>query len=253
MTKKSIIYLILISFLISACQSPSFNSAPDSDYLATPQINDSVTPLATATTPHSESLPKEEPMLGLEEVTKLDTDNSLPEVLATTTDYFLPPVPEFFARITKKSFGTYVTPQNSPVSPERFSGYHSGVDVEFSDLEELVPVTAIGDGLVIFSGRVNGYGGVVIIRHKLNGQIYSALYGHLALASLPALHSLVSTGDIIGALGAAYSSDTDGERRHLHLSIYPGETINFRGYASTKSELTAWLDPLFLFHDQMDK
>src|SRR5438105_13240780 len=31
-------------------------------------------------------------------------------------------------RVTKKFFGTKVSPGNSPVTPERFSGYHTGVD-----------------------------------------------------------------------------------------------------------------------------
>jgi len=47
------------------------------------------------------------------------------------------PVNQFFARITKKPFGVYITPETSPVQPEKFTGYHTGVDVEFVDLEYL--------------------------------------------------------------------------------------------------------------------
>lgn len=44
------------------------------------------------------------------------------------------PIAEFEKRITKKPFGIYITPQNSPVQPERFTGYHTGVDVEYEDI-----------------------------------------------------------------------------------------------------------------------
>lgn len=38
-------------------------------------------------------------------------------------------------RITKKPFGVFVTPQNSPVNPERFRGYHTGTDFEVFENE----------------------------------------------------------------------------------------------------------------------
>lgn len=46
------------------------------------------------------------------------------------------PINSALERVTKKSFGIYVTPQSSPVSPEKFTGYHTGVDFEITPDEE---------------------------------------------------------------------------------------------------------------------
>jgi hypothetical protein len=35
------------------------------------------------------------------------------------------------AGLQKKPFGIYITPENSPVQPENFTGYHTGIDVEY--------------------------------------------------------------------------------------------------------------------------
>jgi murein DD-endopeptidase MepM/ murein hydrolase activator NlpD len=105
---------------------------------------------------------------------------------STASNSLFGPVREFTSRITKKSFGTYVQPGNSPVSPEKFTGFHTGVDVEFADYPaEAIEIHSIADGLVIYSGQAQGYGGVVAIQHRLNDQAYVAVYGHLDLSSLP--------------------------------------------------------------------
>src|SRR3989338_10346295 len=43
---------------------------------------------------------------------------------------FGPPLDNSSERVTKKPFGKYITPADSPVQPERFSGYHTGADFE---------------------------------------------------------------------------------------------------------------------------
>lgn len=154
------------------------------------------------------------------------------------------PVNEFENRITKKKFGTFVTPENSPVSPERFRGYHTGVDVEFTDTVEEVFVNAIADGEVIYSTTASGYGGVIAILHKIENQDYVAVYGHLKPSSLVAANTQVAAGQKIGVLGDDRSVDTDGERKHLHLSITKGNTLNLKGYVQTEEELKNWIDPL---------
>lgn len=62
------------------------------------------------------------------------------------------PINDFFQRITKKPFGIFITPKNSPVQPEKFMGYHTGVDIEYGDITGDVPVYAIANGQVIYSG-----------------------------------------------------------------------------------------------------
>jgi len=60
------------------------------------------------------------------------------------SDDFQPPLDRAAERVSKKPFGIFITPQNSPVQPEKFRGYHTGADFEiFSDeLDANVPVTA---------------------------------------------------------------------------------------------------------------
>lgn len=153
------------------------------------------------------------------------------------------PISEFKPRITKKFFGTYITPQNSPIKPEKFTGFHTAVDVEYEDVISDIPVYSIDDGQIIYSGKVNGYGGFIAIQYSE----YIGIYGHLRAKSLLPNKSVVKKGDTIGVLGTGYSSETDSERKHLHFAILKGSKINFRGYVQSKSELSLWLNPLDLF------
>ncbi|HZZ99469.1 MAG TPA: hypothetical protein VFK07_02035, partial [Candidatus Paceibacterota bacterium] len=49
-------------------------------------------------------------------------------------------------------------------------------------------------------------------------------------------------GDFIGNLGKGYSSQTDGERKHLHLGIHKGSAVDITGYVSSDDLLSNWLD-----------
>ena len=62
------------------------------------------------------------------------------------------PLNNALARVTKKPFGLKVSPGHSPVTPERFSGYHAGVDFETLSSEQKQPVgvMAICTGNLIF-------------------------------------------------------------------------------------------------------
>lgn len=157
------------------------------------------------------------------------------------------PVDGFLTRATIKHFGTYITPDTSPVEGDRFTGYHTGVDAEFTDTVGDVAVRAIADGTVIARTWANGYGGVVVIRHIIGGVPVFALYGHLDEASFVPGVTAVKAGDVIGVLGDDHSQETDGVRKHLHFSLYTGEKIDYRGYVPTQTDLAPWLDPLAFF------
>ncbi len=163
----------------------------------------------------------------------------------TTT--LVEPVAGFKNRITKKPFGLYIDPNNSPVQPEKFTGYHTGVDVEYGEIKEEVPVHAIAAGKIIDASTAQGYGGVVAIQHEINGQPVVAIYGHLDPASTPAAGKEVKAGDTVGRLGDGFTPETDGERKHLHFGLYKGTTLNIRGYVQNQSELSAWIDPVSIF------
>jgi len=157
------------------------------------------------------------------------------------------PIAEFKSRITKKPFGIYITPQNSPVQPERFTGYHTGVDAEYGDVTTDAPVYAIVDGIITYSKWTSGYGGCFILKVDINGVPHSVLYGHIRPTTLPSVGQQFKKGEQIAVLGTAYSTETDGERRHLHLGILSDDRIDVKGYVSSKSQLSGWIDPLSLY------
>lgn len=156
------------------------------------------------------------------------------------------PLDQAKERVTKKPFGIRIDQGTSPVQPERFSGYHTGVDFETFPSEAMtdVAVRAICSGEVLVKRRASGYGGLLVTSCVLDGQEVTVTYGHLRLASVTrAVGEHVESGDQIGVLGTGGSSETDGERKHLHLSIYRGAAPNIFGYVSDRDDLSRWLDP----------
>ncbi len=174
------------------------------------------------------------------------TNTGAPESLVVT------PMEDFFNRITKKPFAIYITPAASPVQPERFTGYHTGADAETAATEGImdIPIYAIAAGTVVYAGRVNGYGGVIMIRSTVGTETVTALYGHVRIFSFTvAKGDRVKPGGRIAILGTGYSSETDGERKHLHLGIIKGTVISYKGYVPTQNALSAWHDPAVWLRD----
>jgi len=187
-------------------------------------------------------------------ISPADTSTQEPTISDPETKAFKPvslfanPVADFKARVTKKPFGIYITPQNSPVQPERFSGYHNAIDIEYQDVEADVPVFAIADSSVVLSRTAFGYGGVFVISFDLNGAKHTALFGHIRPSSLPKVGQTFKKGDQIALLGTGYSTETDGERRHLHFAVLANDNLNIKGYVQNESELVSWIDPLTLYN-----
>lgn len=153
-------------------------------------------------------------------------------------------------RTTKKIFGTYVEPGNSVVTPERFKGYHTGLDFEtFPDEKDAeVVISAVCAGKVLQARTASGYGGVLVQSCEFESEPITIVYGHLkAKAFSVKVGQLLEVGQRIGVLGKGGSSETDGERKHLHLGIHRGAAVSILGYISTKSRLTDWIDPVKVF------
>jgi murein DD-endopeptidase MepM/ murein hydrolase activator NlpD len=162
---------------------------------------------------------------------------------------FEPPISRSGERVTKKNFGQYITPKTSPVQPEKFSGYHTGTDFEIfpEELNADVPINAICDGKIVLKKYASGYGGLLVESCSLDNDPITIVYGHLKLASIQKkIGDSLSKGDKIGILGKAYSTETSGERKHLHLSIHKVSAIDIRGYVQKQSELSSWIDPCSL-------
>jgi len=92
------------------------------------------------------------------------------------------------------------------------------------------PVYAIADGRVSFSGRMGGYGWLVIVDHP-QANLYS-LYGHLSPSRWQIEKGAVKKGDLLGYLGDPDENGGSAENPmepHLHFGIRAGQRVNYPG------------------------
>lgn len=71
------------------------------------------------------------PFLAPDDIDEEQVPRSSAPGKAEQTNTFQSPMNKAGERITKKKFGDYIDQRNSPIKPERFSGYHTGVDLRF--------------------------------------------------------------------------------------------------------------------------
>lgn len=89
----------------------------------------------------------------------------------------------------------------------RWGRAHKGIDIVGSRT-----IKAADDGVVTFTGRINGYGNAIIINH---GNGYETLYGHLrSISTHTGAH--VNQGAPIGVMGSTGRSTGT----HLHFEIH---------------------------------
>lgn len=93
------------------------------------------------------------------------------------------------------------------------TGHHNGVD--FSGIWH-TPIISIDDGIIVFSGKQNGYGNCIMIRHD---NFYS-FYAHLS-KRYAIVDQKVRQYDIIGLEGGGPGDDGRGTTtgHHLHFEI----------------------------------
>ncbi|KKU92182.1 MAG: Metalloendopeptidase-like protein membrane protein [Microgenomates group bacterium GW2011_GWA1_48_10] len=184
-------------------------------------------------------------------ITNRENTNSQPANSQSETvkesDYVFP-LPDYFSRIKVKRFGQLVkaTDKFEVACGAEFAGYHTGDDLEVLPEEENtgVAVHAAASGKIRQVGNVSGYGGLVVQSASLAGEELTVYYGHLNVASLKVkAGDGVTAGEVLGYLGKGCSTETSGERKHLHFAIHKGSGIDVRGYVPGKEDLAAWLDP----------
>ena len=119
--------------------------------------------------------------------------------------------------------------------------YHAAEDYH---LPAGSPVYAFADGEISFSGRMGGYGWLIIIDHP-QFNIYS-LYGHLS-PSRWYLKSgtVVEKGDLIAYLGD--SDENGGSAKnplvtHLHFGIRVGQRRDYTGFGEWRW-MAGWIKP----------
>lgn len=150
------------------------------------------------------------------------------------------PIADYAERLTYKAFGEFIQ--------DRFRGYHVGDDIEYQDKNEEVPVKAVANGIVVQSGNVSGYGGLIVIQHTVKNTILNALYGHLDLSSTSLKKGdSVSKGQLLAHLGDHKSKETDGERKHLHFALYEGYELRKQGYETSEEKVSSWINPYHFF------
>lgn len=159
---------------------------------------------------------------------------------------FVSPLGQANKRVTKKPFGIFVTSQNSPVQPERFSGYHTGADFEILPGEENrdIAVKSICGGTIRSVRSADGYGGLIVQECLLENQLIMVIYGHIRISGASvSVNQYLPPNTPVAFLGTP-GSETDGERKHLHLGIKKGSASDIRGYVGNQGELLYWINPL---------
>ncbi len=160
------------------------------------------------------------------------------------------PLPRSEEREKKLTFGLFVTPdpnQNPINPPERFTGYHSALDLEIlpDEHDQEVPVSAACDGTILQAGPVEGYGGLIVQSCRVQDQDVTVLYGHLDYNQFrKQAGETVKRGEEIGMLGDEESPESGLTRKHLHFGVHKGTEIEVLGYVQTEAELGQFLDPL---------
>lgn len=178
------------------------------------------------------------------------------EVFASSW-YF--PLEKYSQRQKYKKFGQYISPEfylgQESLYPNKFLGYHAGDDLEIlpNELNQKVPVYAISGGIITYFGKIQGYGGLIL--EQLPNQNLTVLYGHLNLQEIILqVGDKVSPGQKIAYLGHAFSTDSGGERKHLHFGIYRGNGLYFKGYETDLNILNSkWLNPDAFLKDKINK
>jgi len=168
-----------------------------------------------------------------------------PVVATSTAPALQEPLTNALSRVTKKPFGLKVSPGHSPISPEKFSGYHTGVDFETlpSEAKVDVPISAVCTGPLLLKKIATGYGGVAVQKCQLAKQTVTIIYGHLRYSSItPKIGATLTAGQAFAVLGTGYTAETSNERKHLHLGIHLGAAVNILGYVQSAGDLNNWWD-----------
>lgn len=135
------------------------------------------------------------------------------------------------------SYTNFCTGSSGPESARK---YHAAEDY-FRPAG--TPVYAIADGVISFSGRMGGYGWLIIIDHP-QANLYS-LYGHLSPSRWRMEPGVVEKGALIAYLGDGHENGGSARRPlepHLHLGIRAGRRADYPGRGEWRWQ-AGWIKP----------
>lgn len=180
-------------------------------------------------------------------VTQKQNSTSKGNTTSNQTSSYYHPMTNFNGRIKYRWFGKYVNANDVvPDCGAKFIGFHDAVDLEVTPEEKSqdVPVFAVSDGTVKLVSNISGYGGLLVLGANIKGEDVTLNYGHVRLSSVSLkVGDKVTAGQKLGVLGTGCSTETDGERKHLHFAIHKGTRIDVRGYVPNQGVLNEWIDP----------
>jgi len=141
--------------------------------------------------------------------------------------------------LTATAFAVFCTAANSMFGPP--GKYHAAEDYH---LPAGTPVYAMADGKVSFSGRMGGYGWLIIVDHP-QANLYS-LYGHLS----PSRWHIRSGAQVVKGELIAYLGDSDENggsaehpmRPHLHFGVRAGQRSDYPGKGEWRWQ-AGWIKP----------
>lgn len=122
------------------------------------------------------------------------------------------------------------------------------------------PVYSMANGEVSFSGKMGGYGWLVIIDHH-GANLYS-LYGHLSPSNWSIEPGPVMKGELIGYLGDSKENGGSKENplvSHLHFGVRAGQRKDYSGEGNWRWQAgwikscpgdLGWLQPSVIIMDQ---
>lgn len=165
--------------------------------------------------------------------------SDLSEAAAFARDKQLPfrfPLDEIVNQ-TSPSYTHFCAASSGPVEKRK---YHAAEDY-FHPAG--TPVYAMADGEISFSGRMGGYGWLIIINHP-QANIYS-LYGHISPSRWRLKSGTVEKGDLIAYLGDAHENGGSLKHPlepHLHLGIRAGQRSDYPGKGEWRWQ-AGWIKP----------
>lgn len=134
-----------------------------------------------------------------------------PQTAHAATAYQFPCSPNV---VSGYDFGTWVSGSR---------GYHAGQDF---GCRQGTPVYAVADGQVVYSAKTPDswrWGNLIMIQHvNQDGSQATSIYGHLNGDRRVGAGQVVGKGQLIGFIGAAWSSENGNWGDHLHLSFHYG-------------------------------